>query len=102
MTSLYHLKPPTFNSALDIIDVTSEQPIEKKPFVAFKVVDKTAPSRNPRYEKKYVAYVNANSDESSCEMWGTPPVAETSFHLRSKGPSIKPDALHDVAVGSFR
>ena len=89
-----------FRSALEIKQVTtSDLPIKKNPFIAFEIVDRTI--IHNVHKKKYVVYVNPNSDENSAERWGTRPTTATSFTLRSTGSSIKHDALHDVVVCLF-
>ena len=107
-----------FRSAIEIKEVkTSDLPIKKDPFIVFEIIDKTLPNyinvgtiyyRN--YErkshinqkKKYVVYVNPNSDENPAEMWGIQPTTATSYTVTSRGKSsIKPDALHDVVVSLY-
>ena len=51
--------------------------------------------------KKYVVYVNPNSDENAAERWGTPPTTAVSHKVVSTGSSIKPEAPHDVVVSLF-
>ena len=86
---------------MEIIDITSELPIQKNPFIAFKIVDKTLPTHNKllyMFFNPYLAYVNTNDDENPKEKWGSKRQIENSFYLKSKGSSIKPDVLHDVVV----
>ena len=85
--------------ALEIIETTREQPINKNLFIAFKIVDKTlATHKKDWYMKLYLAYVNTNDDENPREKWGSKWQTGMEFYLKSKGSSIKPDVLHDVVV----
>ena len=85
--------------ALEIVETTSEQPIKKNPFIAFKIKDKTlATHRKAWYMVLYLAYVNTNDDENPNDRWGSKGQTEMEFYLKSKGSSIKPDVLHDVVV----
>ena len=84
---------------MEIIDTTSEHPIRKNPFIAFKIVDKTlATDKNYSSVRKYGAYVNTKDDENPREKWGSNWRTETEFYLQSEGSSVKPDVLHDVVV----
>ena len=84
---------------MEIIDTTSEKPIRKNPFIAFKIVDKTlATDRKDLYTQNYLAYVNTNDDENLNDRWGSEWQTGMEFYLQSKGSSIKPNALHDVVV----
>ena len=74
-------------------------PLNKDPFIAFEVADKTLPYYNGRYvndyDKNYVAYVNP----TSLENWGTQSTTGDSFILKPpSGANVQPETPHRVTV----
>ena len=87
-----------FFSAFDIIDITSELPIRKNPFIAFKTVDKTFATHNKNLYMAPNAYYLANvNNEWPYKKWSIQKHGNT-FYLKSKDSSIKPGVPHDIVV----
>ena len=88
---------------------TDDLPINRNPFIAFEIVDKTLPYYNDRHvnrhNKKYVAYVNPSVYVMTIANWGTQTTTDRSFTLKSTSSDsiqdIKPEELHHVTVSLF-